>query len=299
MKVSVIIISYNQIDLLKNAIESVIGQTVMPDQIVISDDASSDGSQDLIRDYSARFPGLIKPLLSPKNQGVSKNRNSGILAATGDLITWLDGDDVFLPKKIESEKHILETCPEVDWVYSQVKIVNVATGQSVLRYTDSFEVNSFIDISGIMGREPRNPMVRAAAFQIVGLFDVHLNLYEDFDFMLRLSHFKKGEYINQENMEYRVSGGGLHGAGWKEYKRNFKIVKRNYLELVKTDPVAFRRKATRVFLCRGDLTLARSARRARRYSLAFIYGFIYLFHYMLCKLSTTRDHHASLTGEDG
>jgi len=299
VKVSVIIISYNQIDLLKNAIESVIGQTVIPDQIVIADDASSDGSQDLIRDYSARFPGLIRPLLSPKNQGVSKNRNAGILAATGDLITWLDGDDVFLPKKIESEKHILETCPEVDWVYSQVKIVNVATGQSVLRYTDSFEVNSFIDISGIMGREPRNPMVRAAAFQIVGLFDVHLNLYEDFDFMLRLSHFKKGEYINQENMEYRVSGGGLHNAGGKEYKRNFKIVKRNFLKLVKTDPVALRRKATRVFLCRGDLTLARSARRARRYSLAFIYGSIYLFRYMLCKLFITRDHHTSLTREDG
>ena len=102
MRISCVIVSYNNGDLLENAVMSVVKQTRPLDEIIIADDASADGSQDLIDALSHAFPN-INPIIRERNLGVSANRDLAMREAHGDFVTYLDGDDHFLPTKIEAE----------------------------------------------------------------------------------------------------------------------------------------------------------------------------------------------------
>ena len=78
-KISVVVLSFNQKKMLEQAIESVLNQTCSPHEIIVCDDASTDGSVDLIKAYEKKYPGWIRGIFQPANLGISKNRNSGFL----------------------------------------------------------------------------------------------------------------------------------------------------------------------------------------------------------------------------
>src|SRR3970040_876763 len=81
----------------------VISQTLRPHEIIVTDDHSIDGSAEVIGSYLARYPGWIRGLFRSRNVGVSRNRNSALAEVRGDLLTILDGDERFLPRKLEME----------------------------------------------------------------------------------------------------------------------------------------------------------------------------------------------------
>ena len=103
MNISVYIPSYNQGKFLAQAIESVLAQTRCPRQLILIDDGSSDGSQDVIAAYAARHPRLITAIYHDRNQGIPRTRNAALQAVTGDCVTYVDADDRLLPTKLERE----------------------------------------------------------------------------------------------------------------------------------------------------------------------------------------------------
>jgi glycosyltransferase involved in cell wall biosynthesis len=122
-RISIIITSYNKRDYLVEAIESVIGQTFRPHEIIIADDGSSDGSRDTIRDYMARYPGWIRGIFQEHNVGIPRNRNSALHTVTGNYVGILDGDDLFLPTKLEKQVAALRRNPAARVVYSNFRRV--------------------------------------------------------------------------------------------------------------------------------------------------------------------------------
>src|SRR5437660_9519715 len=101
-RVSVIITSYNQQQYLREAIESAIDQTVAAFEIIVADDHSTkDGSIQTIREYAARYPGLVRGLFQEKNVGIPKNRSSALRMVQGNYVAIVDGDDRLLPRFIE------------------------------------------------------------------------------------------------------------------------------------------------------------------------------------------------------
>ena len=95
MKISVYITSYNKIQYIAQSIKSVLAQTLKPFEIVIIDDASQDGSRGIIQSYASQYPDLIFPVFNEKNIGIARCRNKALSLITGDLVTFLDGDDFF------------------------------------------------------------------------------------------------------------------------------------------------------------------------------------------------------------
>jgi glycosyltransferase involved in cell wall biosynthesis len=92
-QISLIITSYNQQEYLREAIESAIDQTVAAFEIIVADDHSTkDGSIETIREYAARYPGLVRGLFQEENVGIPKNRNSALRMVKGDHVAILDGD---------------------------------------------------------------------------------------------------------------------------------------------------------------------------------------------------------------
>lgn len=99
MKVSIIIPVYNGHDFLERCLDSVINQIYKNIEIIIVDDASTDDTKEIIKKYSEKDKRII-PFYQSKNKGVSAARNTGLKAATGDYIVFLDSDDTITKEAI-------------------------------------------------------------------------------------------------------------------------------------------------------------------------------------------------------
>lgn len=95
--VSIIIDNYNSCSFIKEAIDSALNQTYPNLEIIVVDDASTDGSQEVISSYGDR----VTPIIKDKNEGQLSAYNTGFSKVKGDIIFVLDGDDLFYPDKVE------------------------------------------------------------------------------------------------------------------------------------------------------------------------------------------------------
>src|SRR5438093_11453615 len=105
MKISTVIILYNLEKYIEDAIQSVLSQIRQPDEIIVVDDCSTDGSADIVNKYRDR----VIYIKQEENIGNLRNALSGLKAATGDIVAFLDGDDVWMPEKLEAiEKEFMQ-----------------------------------------------------------------------------------------------------------------------------------------------------------------------------------------------
>ena len=212
--VTVIITVHDDDEFVATAIESVLSQTVSPGEVVIVDAASTDDSRDVIASYASESD-LIVPVFLEEDPGIPAMRNVGLDHATGQLITFLDGDDAFEPEKLETElKRVRETDPETRVVFSNYQYVDdqgvplrewATTGPpptgSVLRHC-------------LMREWPRGSLFRSelvprALMQEVGAYDESLEIYEDWDLKIRLAAASDVAYCPEVLSAYRRHGGGI------------------------------------------------------------------------------------------
>lgn len=107
-RVSIIIATYRREDALKNALESLITQTYNDIEIVLVDDNSdfewNEKVRRIVDDFKAKAPEFaFKYIVNAVNQGSAKTRNVGIEASSGEYVTFLDDDDIYLPSKVERQ----------------------------------------------------------------------------------------------------------------------------------------------------------------------------------------------------
>ncbi len=107
MKISVVIPLYNKKETVLRALNSVLNQTVLPEEIIVVNDGSTDSSAQIV----AQFDHSLIRLVSQSNQGVSAARNLGIAVAKHEWIAFLDADDEWLPKFLRTITELLENYP--------------------------------------------------------------------------------------------------------------------------------------------------------------------------------------------
>lgn len=120
--VSIAIITYNQKEFLRECIESCLAQTYKNIEIVIADDCSTDGTQDLLMAYREKYPQLIVLCLADKNLGITANSNAANQACTGEYVAWLGGDDIIFPDKIEKQLAFMEGHPDITLSYHDLDV---------------------------------------------------------------------------------------------------------------------------------------------------------------------------------
>ena len=125
--ISVILIFFNEETFIAEAIESVLAQTYSNWELLLADDGSSDRTPQIAQTYASACPHKIRYLTHPnrQNKGMSATRNLGLQQAQGDYLTFLDADDVWLPRKLAEQLQILQTHPDIalvcgrtQWWYS-------------------------------------------------------------------------------------------------------------------------------------------------------------------------------------
>lgn len=130
--VTVIMIFFNAEKFMVEAISSVRGQTYQNWELLLVDDGSSDGSPVLAQEQAQQCPEKIHYLhhSGRENRGMSATRNLGLQAARGELIAFLDADDVYLPEKLERQVALLRAQPQAAMVYGATTHWFSWTGQA-------------------------------------------------------------------------------------------------------------------------------------------------------------------------
>src|SRR5690242_5053753 len=105
--VSVIIPAYNSERYIADALRSVLAQTYMPQEIIVVDDGSSDGTARALDPFRSTIRYIYQ-----KNRGEPAARNTGMREAKGDYIAFLDADDLWLPEKLDLQMTYLAAHPE-------------------------------------------------------------------------------------------------------------------------------------------------------------------------------------------
>jgi glycosyltransferase involved in cell wall biosynthesis len=254
MTVSCVIVSYNNGPLLTDAIMSVLGQTHPVDEIIVADDASGDGSPEVIASLAREHP-RIKPILRSHNLGVARNRDLAVAATTGDLITTLDGDDFFLPGKIEAELRSIHQSSALI-AYSDVAIVQSRTGPTQIERIAQF-ARLGVDgrVQWLLGSRSHNPQSMLFDRRIhheIGGYDHSLRTYEDWDYKIRLAAQPYGwVHSGVTGVVVRRHGSGLSATPPLQQMRD------RYRVLVRNRGLAWRH-AGPVFLARMSARVAMS-----------------------------------------
>lgn len=280
LTVTVIIPAYNRADLLPETLASLLDQTRVPDEIIVVDDGSTDGTPDLLANYDPPVR-----VIRQENRGLAGARNTGIDAAQGDLIAFLDSDDLLLPASIERRAEYLETHPAVDVVYSDV---NLLQGTRILgTYTQraprprpSGSVFAFFARDNLM---PLHGFMLRRDCLAHNRFDASMNPAEDYDLWVRLAAQYRFHYIDEPLAVYRLHDTMMTRVYWdKMVAANVAIMERirqmpAFAALTPAERAAAYRMHGKKYAYTGCLADARQMfRAALRARFSLVDGYLWL-----------------------
>ena len=216
--VSIIIPTFNRARFVTDAIDSCLEQTHGNCEVIVVDDGSSDGTDQVLRESYGEQIRTIRQ----RNQGPGIARNAGIAVAKGEFIHFLDADDRLHARKVELCLDVFQKRPDISVVYTHFQFV-AADGQSPLETTpfEEFSQDAFCELLRLTGCHIliSSSMYRAAALRAVGGFadDMDFRSAEDWDLLLRLAARYRFHGINQRLVyrrmhESMMSDDRLYGA---------------------------------------------------------------------------------------
>ncbi len=206
-RVSVIITSYNAGEYLGEAIESVLAQSRPADEIVVIDDGSTDATPDVARRYASQGVRLVQQT----NMGAGAARNRGIQETTGELVAFLDGDDLWLPHKLERQLEYLADHPETVMVSCLRWRWDQTTGERHIEYFGVRPGRSLAQenvVRNVIGN-PSMTLIRRSVFDAVGRFDPTLRWGQDWDLFIRITRYGPVGFVMEPLMIYRWHPGGI------------------------------------------------------------------------------------------
>lgn len=182
---SVILPTYNRAAYLERSIGSVLAQHCPCDELIVVDDGSTDATVFLVERIAADSPVPIR-LLRQANQGAAAARNTGIRAAKGELLAFLDSDDWWLPTKLGIQAAAMEAYPRL--LVAHTREIWFRRGQRVnqKKKHDPPDGDIFLPSLAMCVVGMSTVMVRGELFARFGLFDETLPCCEDYDLWLRV-----------------------------------------------------------------------------------------------------------------
>lgn len=230
--ISVVITTKNRVTLLKRAVESVFLQTLLPDELIIIDDGSSDESSEFLNELSHNKI-LIKLMVNSESKGACKARNQGIDLASRKFIALLDDDDEFAKTRLEVLKNNYDRC--YSFIASEAKIVEK---NKVVKRRKVVKVNHMIPNNAV-----GSPIfVERKRIKAIGGFDSSLPSSQDWDMWYRLIK-KFGDasivseplyYIHEDNVP-RITTSSTRYVGkqkaYDKHKHDFNSIQKLLFEV--------------------------------------------------------------------
>jgi len=203
MKLSIITSVYNNQETIKDAIDSVLGQTYKNIEYIVVDGGSSDGTVDIVKSYGDK----INKFVSEKDKGIYDGLNKGIALATGDVIAFLHSDDLYESDSVvQIIAREFEVYSSLDGIYGDLIYTHKDDTSKVLRYWKSRDFDTSLLAKGWMPAHPTF-FLKREVYERFGGFDISFRISADYDFMLRvLKSGIKVKYL--PNVLYKMRVGG-------------------------------------------------------------------------------------------
>lgn len=209
--VTAIIITYKRpLWQIEKAIKSVLNQTYHPIELILVDDnglnSYSENNQLLVQKYKQ-----IKCIKHDKNKGACAARNTGIEAASGEYIAFLDDDDEWLPEKIEKQMQAFDD-EKIGIVYCRGFTIIEKNDETIiepyLKNTPFIKEPTFEDLlfQDVIGSTSQ-PLIRKECFQKCGGFLLELPARQDYEMWLRISKSFRIKGINEALFHYHIYDG--------------------------------------------------------------------------------------------
>jgi glycosyltransferase involved in cell wall biosynthesis len=146
MKVSILLLSYNQVDFIAKAIEGVVCQkTTFPFELLISDDCSTDGTREIIEQYHVKYPNIVVPYFQQVNLGPKNNDYFLFQQSKGDYICYCEADDFWCDEeKLQKQVTFLDANPDFGLVHGDVNFFYVESQEHIRSYnsTNRIQIDS-------------------------------------------------------------------------------------------------------------------------------------------------------------
>lgn len=224
MKASVVIPTYNRAYILREALESVLAQSYEDFEILVVDDGSTDNTLEIIQNLHCERIHYIR---HERNRGCSASYNTGIRAAEGELITFLDSDDLWKPEYLERQVSFFSRHPEASVVFTDTEVVGgdepiVSLSGCMERFRGMLATREKAEEYVFSGREmylclleevpikPSAAVVRRGIFDRVRMFDEAWPSGTDWDLFLRLSQVSCFGYIDRVLATQRRTADATH-----------------------------------------------------------------------------------------
>jgi glycosyltransferase involved in cell wall biosynthesis len=220
--------TYNGSRFLREAIDSVLGQTHEELELIVADDCSTDDTVAILEGYVRAEPDRVRLVRSPAREGPCRARNHALEIARGPLLCWLDQDDIWLPTKVEEQVRLMADRPEVGLVYSYFDAFDSDSGATVFSgdsrrdlegdvLTDLFVMGCFIGSLTAMFRraalERRHVRLRERDFSIGDDYYLWLTIALDWE-VARIPHVL-ARYRRHANNESARMAAASNVAAWR------------------------------------------------------------------------------------
>ena len=232
IKVSVVIPTHNRPELLKKAVNSVLGQTYKDLEVIVVDDGLETRADEVVNKFG---DSRLKYIQHLEEKGGSAARNTGIKNASGEFIAFLDDDDEWLPDKLviqmaqfELTSHDVGFCfSAVENIYSDRKYVTtVPSGIGDYHGLALSYFKSLLTVTLI---------IKKYVFEEVGLFDEQLPSHQEADLMVRVTKIFKGFGVNQPLVKVAMGGHQQVGGSLKRKILGREMLLAKHMEELKKD----------------------------------------------------------------
>jgi glycosyltransferase involved in cell wall biosynthesis len=220
-RVSVVIPTFNRAAMLREAIDSVLGQSYRNLEIVVVDHGSTDDTVNVLSGYQ---DSRLTRIPVDRGQNLSHVRNRGILAAGGELVAFLDSDDLWEPEKLKRQVELLDDYPDVGFVQCGFHVVNELGIRSTdLQQCDGMNSSSEFYVGNIFSSiiRARLPLytstilMRRGAIDAVGLLNEDLRAGEC-EFVTRLAFHCQAGLIHKPLVRIRKHTGNTSKKHWEQ-----------------------------------------------------------------------------------
>ncbi len=221
-KVSVVCPVYNGAKYIEATLQSIKSQTLQPLEIVIVDDGSKDDSVEKIESFDSAVP---LRLIRQANSGQSSARNTGVRASSGELIAFIDQDDLWYPEHLEMLEAAFQATPNLGWAYSDMDHIDENSNYICHGIYQDWGIKRPLHSLGQMLASdifilPSASIISKKALLAVGGFDEKLSGYEDDDLYVRI--FQKGfrsSYVPAQLSAWRIHSESSSYSDNMDYSR--------------------------------------------------------------------------------
>jgi glycosyltransferase involved in cell wall biosynthesis len=222
-EVSVIVPTYNYAHFIGDCLDSIFSQTYKDFEVIVVDDGSTDDTAQVLKKYRGEIHYIHQ-----ENRGLPAARNTGIRAAQGEYLAFLDSDDLWLPDKLDEQIRVLRNDADMGIIFSDASAFDE---KGVIRESILKEENTctgFCFQRLFMGNYLVMPtvMIRTRCLEKGGLFDESLTAVEDYDLWLRISIYYKIGFVAKVLAKYRVHPSNMSRDFFRLMENEIKVIQK-------------------------------------------------------------------------